>query len=149
MKLTLALAFSLFATASVADTLTITDAYIMNSTRPDMAMGFMMINNNTDADCSLVGSSSTRAGNTELHETFEYEGRTYMMQTVEQIDIPAGQSVELWPASYHVMLLDIDEDAPLVNGEFVDLTMDFGNCGNVTLEVEVDTPVAHEGHENH
>ena len=58
-----------------------------------------------------------------------------MMQEVEAIELPAGESVALEPGGLHVMLIDIAQ--PLEIGQKFDLTLNFEKFGEKVVEVEV------------
>src|SRR6218665_2860470 len=63
------------------------------------------------ADGRLVGVESPAAGRAEVH-AMKLEDGIMKMRALPALDLPAGQTVELKPGSYHVMLLDLK--APLV-----------------------------------
>ena len=58
-----------------------------------------------------------------------------VMQQIMALDLPAGQTVSLEPGGYHVMLIDLAE--PLVEGESFEVTLDFAEVENLTVEVVV------------
>ena len=58
-----------------------------------------------------------------------------VMQEVESIAIPAGETVELKPGGYHIMLIDLV--APLELGQEFDIVLTFANAGEVTVTVVV------------
>jgi periplasmic copper chaperone A len=58
-----------------------------------------------------------------------------MMQEIEELTLPAGDTVSLEPGGYHVMLLDLPD--PLETGETFDLTLTFANAGELVVSVEV------------
>jgi copper(I)-binding protein len=58
-----------------------------------------------------------------------------VMQEVESIAIPAGETVELKPGGYHIMLIDLA--APLETGQEFDIVLTFANAGEVTVTVVV------------
>ncbi len=58
-----------------------------------------------------------------------------MMQEIEALALPAGETVSLEPGGYHVMLLDLPD--PLETGETFDLTLTFANGGEQVVSVEV------------
>ena len=60
-----------------------------------------------------------------------------VMQQIMALDLPAGQTVNLEPGGYHVMLIDLAE--PLVEGESFEVTLDFAEAENLTVEVVVRT----------
>jgi len=123
---------------------------------------FMTIDNSGSGDDALVGASvpTTVARVAQLHETvastgdtsttMQHGGSTTMsmdgngsgsgqmgsmagMQEVQQIDVPAGSSVQLKPGGYHVMLIDLAK--PLAVGDTFELTLTFENAGTRTVNV--------------
>ncbi|MCP4309275.1 MAG: copper chaperone PCu(A)C [bacterium] len=109
-----------------------------------------------DAD-TLIGASveSSIAGKVEIHETApadaemtddsdaemtddsmdEGMGGAMTMREVGQITLPAGETVNLEPGGYHIMLLDVA--TPLELGDKFDLTLTFENADEMVVEVEV------------
>ncbi len=96
---------------------------------------FMVIVNNTDADDALVGASSPAAATVEIHQTTEAEDGTMMMAPVEEVPIPAGGLAELKPGGYHVMLIDLVQ--PLVEGEQIEISLDFASSEPQTIVVPI------------
>ena len=70
-------------------------------------------------------------------EAMEDEGMggAMMMREVGQIALPAGETVNLEPGGYHIMLLAITR--PLELGQKFDPTLTFDNGGERVVEVEV------------
>ena len=60
------------------------------------------------------------------------------MAPVDQIDLPAGETVALEPGGYHIMLVDVVE--PLEDGDEIDVTLTFEQAGETTITVTVGTP---------
>lgn len=100
-----------------------------------------------DAD-ALVSASvdASVAGTVEIHEVVPAdtsmsedsvaEGMgAMMMQEIEELALPAGETVSLEPGGYHVMLLDLPD--PLETGETFDLTLTFANAGEQVVSVEI------------
>ena len=85
----------------------------------------------------LIGVSvdSTVAAMAEIHETQMNDDGTMMMSEVGRIDLPAGETVKLEPGGYHIMLMQLAE--PLEKGDTFDLTLQFAEGGDITIEVEV------------
>ena len=54
------------------------------------------------------------------------------MKEVEQIDIPAGGSVQLKPGGYHIMLMELAK--PIAAGDTVPVTLTFEKAGEVTVD---------------
>ncbi len=62
-------------------------------------------------------------------------GGMMTMREVDQIPVPAGESVALKPGSYHIMLLDLA--APLEVGSTVTITLTFEKAGEVVVQAQV------------
>ena len=60
-----------------------------------------------------------------------------VMQQIMALDLPAGETVNLEPGGYHVMLIDLAE--PLVERDTFNLTLDFAEADDLTVEVVVRT----------
>ena len=87
----------------------------------------------------LVGVSSPAAGIAEVHE-MKLEADVMKMRAVPMLDLPAGQTVQLRPGSYHVMLMDLKQ--PLVKDSKLPLTLRFKNAKGVESKLDVMVPVA-------
>jgi copper(I)-binding protein len=95
----------------------------------------MVIHNNTDLDDAVVGASSPAAGVVEIHQTSMAEDGTMAMAPVTEIPIPAHADAVLEPGGYHIMLIQLVE--PLVEGEQIELTLEFANAASQTVVVPV------------
>ena len=60
-----------------------------------------------------------------------------VMQQIMALDLPAGETVSLEPGGYHVMLIDLAE--PLAEGDTFNVTLDFAEADDLTVEVVVRT----------
>ena len=87
----------------------------------------------------LVRAESAVAGVVEVHE-MKMEGDVMKMRAVPGLDLPAGQTVDLKPGGYHVMLMDLK--APLAKGASVPLTLVFQDAKGVESQQQVQVPVA-------
>jgi hypothetical protein len=87
----------------------------------------------------LVGVSTPVAGIAEVHE-MKMEGDIMRMRAVPGIDLAAGQTLELKPGGYHVMLLDLK--TPLQKDSVVPLTLTFRDSKGVETRQELKVPVA-------
>jgi copper(I)-binding protein len=120
---------------------------------------YLQITNGTDTDDALVGAAvdASIAGTVELHEvimapagsdttmggesggdmstTTAAGGGMMTMSPVEEIPVPAGETVGLAPGGYHIMLLDLV--APLEMGSTIEITLTFENAGEMVVEAEV------------
>lgn len=105
-----------------------------------------------DEDDRLLAASApdSVAAVTELHETVSEDdepapgagahsgmdmGGSMTMREVAAIEVPAGETVDLEPGGYHVMLLQLT--GPLEVGDAFDLTLTFEEAGERVVEVEV------------
>ena len=87
----------------------------------------------------LVGISTPAAGVAEVHE-MKMEGDTMKMCALGQgLELPAGQTVELKPGGYHVMLMDLKQ--PIAEGATVPLTLRFMDARGVASEQSLQLPV--------
>lgn len=144
MKLfSLAAAAVLVPFAAVAhDGVAAEDAYA-RSTNPKSGAVFMVLDNHRDVDCTLIGISSDVAERVELHGHAESDGMATMPLLGEGIAIPAGQQHVLGRAGDHVMLMGIRK--PLTAGDTFALTLNFGECGTVDIDVPLDNDRAAAG----
>ncbi|MDO4879534.1 MAG: copper chaperone PCu(A)C [Neisseria sp.] len=106
---------------------------------------FMDLKNDTPAEITLVGGSSPAAKSVEIHEHVHAEikdpktGQKAMgmkMQAVPGgLKVAKGQTVNLKPGSYHVMLMGLTK--PLQPGDKFPLTLKFKGAPDKTVTVEV------------
>ncbi len=100
---------------------------------------FVTLVNSGDSDDRLVEAKADVSELVELH-THTMEEGVMRMRAVEAIEVPAGETAELKPGGFHVMLLNLK--APLVEGESFPLTLVFEQAGEVTVEVMIDGEMA-------
>ncbi|MBK6671762.1 MAG: copper chaperone PCu(A)C [Actinobacteria bacterium] len=109
---------------------------------------YMMITATDDDMLTSASVDASVAGKVEIHETVPADGATGMtgatgmsgmgamtMRPVDGIELPAGESVELKPGGYHVMLLDLAE--PLKAGDTIEVTLTFEKADPMTIKVPV------------
>lgn len=99
--------------------------------------GYMKITNNGTAPDRLIGGSSPIAGRFEVHEMSVDKGVMKMRMLKDGLEIKPGETVELKPGSFHIMLVDLKK--PIVEKERFKGTLTFEKAG--TIEVEY-VPVA-------
>jgi copper(I)-binding protein len=87
--------------------------------QPNSAV-FMVLQNGSDQDRSLVAAESGAAETVELHTHTEVDG-LMQMRRIDAIALPAGEPVTLEPGGLHVMLIGLK--GPLNEGSAVDLTL--------------------------
>ena len=87
----------------------------------------------------LVGISTPAAGVAAVHE-MKMEGDTMKMRELAGgLDLPAGQTVELKPGGYHVMMMDLK--GALAKGATVPMTLKFEDAKGVKTALELKLPV--------
>lgn len=110
---------------------------------------YFVIENSGEGD-RLVSAASDLTPMVQVHEVVT-EGLTQRMQELKDgLAIPAGQTVELKPGGYHIMLMDLAE--PLAEGDEISIRLDFERAGTVELQVPVGAPSEEDhdhGHDDH
>jgi copper(I)-binding protein len=114
------------------------------------AAAYMTITNPGKEADRLVSASTPLAGRTEIHgHEVDAQGVARMFK-VPGLDLPPGESLELKPGGYHVMLMEL-EGQPEVGVE-VSFTLVFERSGALTVMAPVvpmgGQPQAH-GHKSH
>ena len=134
----LAVALTAFIVFAVqAQTVEVKDAWARTTVPGQKASGaFMKLT--AREGTRLVGASSPVAGVTEVHE-MKMEGDIMRMRAIAGLDLPAGQTVELKPGGYHVMLLDLK--VALRKDSSIPLTLVFKDAKGTESKLEVSVPV--------
>lgn len=101
-----------------------------------MGVGYLIITNTSAADITLTGAETPRAASVSIHESMMRDGMMSMQPLKDGLTIPAGETVELKPHGYHLMLEKLVQ--PLQEGERIPLTLEFdgGNVLRVELTVK-------------
>lgn len=121
-----------------AQNVEVKDAWARPSVQGQQATGaFMKLT--AKERLQLLSVSSPVAGVAEVHE-MKMEGDVMRMRAVSALDLPAGQTVELKPGGYHVMLMNLK--TPLLKDTTVPLTLVFKDAKGVQSKVEIALPVA-------
>lgn len=136
-KLTSFFAISLIASSVFAQGVTVDEPWARATVQGQKATGAFMKLSSKDGS-KLVGASSPAAGVTEIHE-MKMDKDVMKMSAIPSLPIPAGQTVELKPGSYHVMLMDLK--GPLADKSMVPVTLMFENVKGVKSQVELQVPV--------
>ena len=66
--------------------------------------GYMLLNNNTAKDVTLVRAQSDDFAVVQFHRSIEEDG-VYRMQHYPQLTVAAGETIEFKPADFHLMLM--------------------------------------------
>lgn len=137
------------ATTAGSGETTATDAWARVTT-PTQADGAVYMTIQSPDGDTLTGVSvpSSVASDAQLHETTD-EGSTDStdsmdstgadagdammgMKEVDQVEIPADQSVALEPGGYHIMLMDLAE--PIAEGDTIPVTLEFEQAGKIEVD---------------
>ncbi|KZL18851.1 hypothetical protein PsAD2_02367 [Pseudovibrio axinellae] len=123
---------SAFADSVEHGNLTIKDSWT-RATPPNAKSGgaFVSITNNGNEDAHLVAAISDHAKRTEIHEMSVNDGVMKMRKLDDGVVIPAGETLELKPGSYHVMFMGINQ--PFKMGEELKVTLQFEKAGPVEV----------------
>ena len=116
-----------------------------------VAGAFMTISNKGSAPDRLVGGSIVAAGRFEVHSMVTEQGVAKMRPVEGGVEIKPGETVELKPGSFHIMLMDLK--GPIEKGQKVKGALQFEKAGKVEVEYTVEAigapaPAA-SGHEMH
>lgn len=116
--------------------LTITQPWA-RATPPSAAVagGFMTITNSGGEADRLVAATADVSERVEIHEMKMVDGVMKMRPLADGVEIPAGESVELKPGSYHVMMMGLS--GPLKEGEGFSGTLTFEKAGSVDVTYDV------------
>ncbi len=113
--------------------------------RPTAA--YMTISNSGETADALVSASSPAFGSIELHVTVK-DGDVMKMQQIDELEVPAGETVALEPGGLHLMLFDSTKLHKA--GDQFPLTLNFEEAGEMTVDVMVGKiEAADHGHHGH
>jgi hypothetical protein len=100
-----------------------------------VAGGFMKITNKGAAPDTLVGGSFPGAGKFQVHEMAVTDGVMKMRELAGGLVIKPGETVELKPGSFHVMMMDLAQ--PVEQGAPIKGKLRFEKAGEVEVEYDV------------
>src|SRR3954451_20971348 len=98
--------------------------------------GYMTITNTGTAPDRLTGGSTNVSSKFELHEMSMDNGIMKMRPLGSGVEIKPGQTVELKPGGYHIMLVGMKEQ--LKAGDHFKATLDFAKAGKVDVDFTVE-----------
>jgi copper(I)-binding protein len=112
---------------------TVSEAWVRSTVQGQSATGaFMKIK--SSEDLSLIGASSPAASIVEVHKMI-MDGNVMAMRAIDDLELPAGKTVELKPGGYHVMLMELVK--PIAKGEKVPITLLFAGKAGKRSTVEI------------
>ena len=95
---------------------------------------YLSIHNHSPNDDYLIEAKTNVAAMTSIHNHINDKG-IMKMRAVQQIAIPANDTIKLQPGGFHIMLMGLKK--PLLEGDKFDLTLVFKKAGNVLCPVLV------------
>ncbi len=117
---------------------TVQDAWVRGTVPQQKASGLFAQLTSAQAG-KLVAASSPVAGVVEIHEMAMEGSVMKMRELAGGLPLPAGQTVELKPGGYHVMLMDLKQQ--LKAGETVPVTLVIEGTDGKRQNVQVQAPV--------
>lgn len=107
---------------------------------------YMIIENRGEQADTLTDVRTPVAGHAEVHEHIHQDG-LMKMQQVENLSLPAGESVRFAPGGYHIMLFNLKQ--PLSAGERFPMTLYFEHAGQLEVEVAIEEQAPAETQSEH
>jgi copper(I)-binding protein len=135
IKQSLLLVLLIYALPVSAENLQITDAWIKNlpAVVPVRA-GYMKISNTRGQDITILSLESKLFEDIHIHQTFEVDG-VASMRAIGDLTIRAGESLELAPGGFHLMMMNPLEG--LTPGQKVVVTLHYQDQKTQTIEMVV------------
>ncbi|MFT0736016.1 copper chaperone PCu(A)C [Ralstonia wenshanensis] len=127
----------LLASAAAFAQVTVQDAWVRGTVPGQTSSGAFMTLQSADG-AKVVGVSTPVAGSAEIHE-MKMEGDVMRMRAMPSLDLPKGQTVQLKPGGYHVMLMNLKQ--PLVKDTTVPLTLKVELADKRVVEQKVEARV--------
>jgi copper(I)-binding protein len=98
---------------------------------------YMLLRNTGNTSDRLLRVESDVAYSVELHIS-ELQNGVMSMRRVNDLEVPAKGEVILEPGGLHIMLINLNQD--LVQGEDVQLVLEFEKSGEIGIEAEIRSP---------
>ena len=118
-----------------AQAVTIADPWVRATVPGQQATGAFMRITAHEA-VTLVGGTTPAAKVVEIHEMKMVGDRMEMRALEKGLPIKAGETAELKPGGYHVMLIDLPQ--PIHAGQKVTMTLFFNTADGKRIEVPVE-----------
>jgi periplasmic copper chaperone A len=116
-----------------------------------VAVGYMTIKNTGTEPDRLVSGATPVAGGFMVHEMTMDNGVMKMRPLASGLEIKPGETVELKPGSFHIMMTDLKR--PIQRGKPFKATLKFEKAGDVDVDFAVEavgassaTTSAHDAH---
>jgi copper(I)-binding protein len=113
----------------------VTGAWARPATAGGMSAAYFSVANPTSSADALLSVTSPAVDAAQIHQTVVDGNGTAAMQPVDRVELPAGETVDFKPGSYHVMLMGLPKDLPA--GSTVELDLVFEHAGRVVVNADV------------
>jgi periplasmic copper chaperone A len=100
------------------------------------AGGFMTITNTGKVADKLVGGTFVLSDKFEVHEMSMTDGVMKMRQLDRGLEIKPGETVELKPGSFHVMMIGLKQ--PMKDGDKIKGTLVFERAGTIEVDYKIE-----------
>lgn len=115
----------------------VNDAWVRATVPGQKATGaFMQLQ--SDKDAKVLSASAPAAGIVEIHE-MAMNNNVMSMRQVPSIELPAGKPIDLKPGGYHIMLMDLKQQAKA--GDVLPMTLEIEGADGKRYVVEVKADV--------
>lgn len=139
-------AMSISASVAAGDVLRVSGAWA-SPTVPGQTVGAAYMRLRSEQDAALVKIETDASSAAEIHQMTTVND-VMRMRRLDQVELPAGQLVELSPGGRHVMLVDLRH--PLKIGDSVRITLTLrlrdGSTARETVNAPVVRKAAHGDH---
>jgi copper(I)-binding protein len=137
MALTLLLTFVQCAQAA-SPAVAVSDAWIREAP-PGVRMmaGYLKLENTGESPLSLQGAATPLFKSAEIHMT-RIEDGVARMRHIPNLALAVGEQVSLEPGGMHLMLMG--PNRALKAGDCVEIELDFGNAGSISVQFPVRKP---------
>lgn len=118
-----------------------------------VAAGYLTIRNTGNEPDRLIGGSTPVAGKFEIHEMSMDKGVMRMRPVADGVAIKPGETVELKPQSFHIMMTGLKQ--PIEKGKSFKGSLVFEKAGTVDVDFTVEAvgaaapSTAHDMHNMH
>lgn len=115
-----------------------------------VAGGYVKLTNGGKKADKLIGVSAEGVEAVEIHQMAVVDNVMTMREVKGGLEIKPGETVELKPASYHMMMMGLKE--PFKEGQMIKGALKFENAGTVPVEFKVEALGAKEAggrHDDH
>jgi len=118
-------------------------------TGANVAGGYLKVTNGGKTADKLIGATAEGVEAVEIHEMAVVDNIMTMRQVKDGVEIKPGETVELKPASFHMMMIGLKE--PFKEGKMIKGTLKFEHAGTVAIEFKVEAMGSQEskGEHNH